>query len=158
MYPDPHHRSGLAGQPSAGPAKPRPDDIDTGCWLWLAALPLMIVSYMAANVGQWQQDPEVHKAALLWTVYAFNGFIVVVVGALVVTGIFLMRAGYRLARTFLTGGAVGSVVFTATRLIDLQGVPAIVQALSGITASVLICGGLFLLHREDSTAYLTRQR
>lgn len=115
----------------------------------------MIVSYMAANVGQWQQDPEVHKAAPLWTVYAFNGFMV---GALVVTGVFLMRAGYRLARTFLTGGAVGSVVFTATRLIDLQGVPAIVQALSGITASVLICGGLFLLHREDSTAYLTRQR
>ncbi|SKX78578.1 Uncharacterised protein [Mycobacteroides abscessus subsp. massiliense] len=53
---------------------------------------------------------------------------------------------------------MGSVVFTATRLIDLEGVPAIVQALSGITASVLICGGLFLLHREDSTAYLTRQR
>lgn len=158
MYPDPHNPGGLAGQRQTGPAKPRPVDVDTGCWLWLAALPLMIVSYFAANVGQWQQDPEVRKAAPLWTVYAFNGFIVVVVGALVVTAIFLMRAGYRLARTFLTGGAVGSVVFTATRLLGLEGVPAIVQALSGITAAVLICGGLYLLHREDSTAYLTRQR
>ncbi|MUM19829.1 MULTISPECIES: hypothetical protein [unclassified Mycobacteroides] len=158
MYPDPHHSGGLAGQPPSDPAKPRPIDIDTGCWLWLAALPLMIVSYMAANVGQWEVDPEVRKAAPLWSVYAFNGFIVVVVGSLVATAIFLMRAGYRLARTFLTGGAVGSVVFTATRMFGLEGVPAIVQALSGITAAVLICGGLFLLHREDSTAYLTRQR
>lgn len=147
-----------AGPASSGHGIPRPVDIDTGCWLWLAALPLMIISYVAATVGQWHLDATVRASGPLWHVYASDAFICVVAGSLVVTAIFLMRSGYRLARTFLTGGAIGSVVFTVMQLFSLDGPSAIVQALSGIPASVLIAGGLYLLHRDEASKYLTRTR
>lgn len=135
--------------------KPRPVDIDTACWLWLAAVPLMVASYLAAGIGAWQQlAPKV--GGTLSMVVAINAFISFMLASLAITGIFLMRLGYRLARTLLTGGAIGSVLFVALRLFDLDGSVAVVQAMTGITAAVLICGGLFLCHREDATAYLTR--
>jgi len=38
------------GEP--GPQPPtRPVDVDTGFWLWLAAVPLMVIGYVADLVG-----------------------------------------------------------------------------------------------------------
>ena len=65
-----------------------------------------------------------------------------VVAAVVVTFLFLMRQGYRWARTLLTGGGVASVVYAGTSLfsIDRSPTPAVLYAISAIVGSVLIAG------------------
>ena len=139
--------------PPSGPQPPtsRPVDVDTGFWLWLVALPLMVVGYVADVVG----SSSGRGSALL---YAASGLFTAVLCAIVVTFLILMRAGYRWARTTLTGGGIATVVYVASRLFTVTWPPmfAVVCGVAGITGSVLIAGGMFLLHRSDAHAYFTR--
>lgn len=139
--------------PPSGPQPPtsRPVDVDTGFWLWLVALPLMVVGYVADVVG----SSSGRGSALL---YAASGLFTAVLCAIVVTFLILMRAGYRWARTTLTGGGIATVVYVASRLFTVTWPPmfAVVCGVAGITGSVLIAGGMFLLHRRDAHAYFTR--
>lgn len=129
----------------------RPIDVDTGFWLWVAALPLMVIGY-AADVGT---SPTGGGSAVL---YAVSALFVGVLCAIVVTFLLLMRSGYRWTRTLLTAGGLASIVYTATGLFtaDRPAVAAVICAVTGIVGSVLIAGGVFLLHRKDATAYFTR--
>jgi hypothetical protein len=126
-------------------------DVDTGFWLWVAALPLMVAGYVVDLVvaGSTRQ-PTV--------VYAISAVFVVVLSAVVVTFLILMRHGYRWARTVLTGGGIASVVYTATSLFTVDRPPAaaVIYAVTAIVGSVLIAGGVFLLHRMDAHAFFTR--
>jgi len=82
--------------------------------------------------------------------------VVVVVG--VATFLVLMRAGYRWARTLLTGGGIASVVYVVSGLAhsDARPAVAVTVAITGIVGSVLIAAGTFLLHRIDAQQYFTR--
>ena len=77
---------------------------------------------------------------------------------MVLTFLILMRHGYRWARTLLTGGGVASVVYAATSLFTVERptAAALIYAVTGIVGSVLIAGGVFLLHRKDAHAFFTR--
>jgi hypothetical protein len=139
------------GRPPGGPdPQTRPVDVDTGFWLWLVALPLMVIGYVADMVGS-----SGRGSAL---VYVASGLFVAVVCAIVVTFLILMRAGYRWARTVLSGGGIAAVVYIATRLFTVNWPPvyAVICGVTGIVGSVLIAGGMFLLHRSDAHAYFTR--
>jgi hypothetical protein len=129
----------------------RPHDVDTGFWLWLVALPLMVTGYVIDVVA----TPAQHLAAI---VYAVSVVFVAVMAAVVATFLILMRHGYRWARTVLTGGGVASVVYAATSLftVDRPPVAALTYAVTAIFGSVLIVGGAFLLHRKDAHAFFTR--
>ena len=129
----------------------RPADVDTGFWLWLVAVPLMVVGYLVDVVST--KDP--HPPAV---VIVFSCLFVFVLAAVVVTFLFLMRQGYRWARTLLTGGGVASVVYAGSSLfsVDRPTTPALVYAVSAIVGSVLIAGGVFLLHRKDAQAFFVR--
>jgi hypothetical protein len=141
----------------SGPVEPgprsgaRPVDVDTGFWLWLVALPLMVVGYGADVVGSsnGRGSAPLYAAAAL-----FTG----VLCAIVVTFLILMRAGYRWARTVLTGGAIATVVYVGIRLFTVTWPPmyALLCGITGITGSVFIAGGMFLLHRLESHQYFTR--
>jgi hypothetical protein len=128
----------------------RPADVDTGFWLWLAAVPLMVIGYLVDVVTTQHPRPLV--------VLVFSGMFVFVIAAVVVTFLFLMRQGYRWARTVLTGGGVASVVYACTSLfsLDRPTTSAVLYAVSAIVGSVLIAGGVFLLHRKDAHAYFVR--
>jgi hypothetical protein len=128
----------------------RPADVDTGFWLWLAAVPLMVTGYLVDVVTTQHPRPLV--------VLVFSGMFVFVIAAVVVTFLFLMRQGYRWARTVLTGGGVASVVYACTSLfsLDRPTTSAVLYAVSAIVGSVLIAGGVFLLHRKDAHAYFVR--
>ena len=130
---------------------PRPLDVDTGFWLWLAALPLLVTGYIVDVVA----SPRGHPPLI---VYAISAVFVFVVSAIVVTFLLLMRQGYRWARTLLTGGGITSVVYASTSLftVDRPTAAAVIFAVSGIVGSVLVAGGVFLLHRKDAHAYFTR--
>jgi hypothetical protein len=125
-------------------------DVDTGFWLWLAALPLMVVGYVVDLVVNGKHPPVI--------VYAISVVFVVVLSTVVVTFLILMRHGYRWARTLLTGGGIASVVYTATSLftVDRPTAAAITYAVTAIVGSVLIVGGAFLLHRKDAHTFFTR--
>jgi hypothetical protein len=129
----------------------RPLDVDTGFWLWVAALPLMVVGYVVDLVANGASHPPM-------IVYAISTVFVVVMSVVVVTFLILMRHGYRWARTLLTGGGVASVVYTGTSLftVDRPTAAAITYAVTAIVGSVLIVGGVFLLHRKDAHAFFTR--
>jgi hypothetical protein len=129
----------------------RPVDVDTGFWLWVAAVPLMMVGYVADLVG----SPRGHGSALI---YAASGLFTTVLCAIVVAFLILMRAGYRWARTALASGGLATVVYVVTRLfsVDWPPIVAVICGVTGIVGSVLIVGGMFLLYREDSHAYFTR--
>ena len=132
-------------------AATRPVDVDTGFWLWVAALPLMVIGYVVDLVVTAAHDPPM-------VVYAISVVFVVVMSAVVVTFLILMRQGYRWARTVLTGGGIASVVYTATSLFTVDRPPAaaVTYAVTAIVGSVLIVGGVFLLHRKDAHAFFTR--
>ena len=125
-------------------------DVDTGFWLWVAALPLMVVGYVVDLVVTEVKHPPI--------VYAISVVFVVVMSAVVVTFLILMRHGYRWARTTLTGGGITSVVYAATSLFTVDRAPAaaVIYAVTSIVGSVLIVGGVFLLHRKDAHAFFTR--
>jgi hypothetical protein len=129
----------------------RPEDVDTGFWLWVAALPLMVVGYVVDLVVTGTSHPPM-------IVYAISAVFVVVMSAVVATFLILMRHGYRWARTVLTGGGIASVVYTATSLFTVDRPPAaaFTYAVTAIVGSVLIVGGVFLLHRKDAHAFFTR--
>jgi hypothetical protein len=129
----------------------RPTDVDTGFWLWLIAVPLMVAGYVVDMV-------DTHRPRPPAIVFVFSGMFVVVLAAVVVTFLVLMRHGYRWARTVLTGGGVASVVYAGTSLFstDRPTTSAVIYAVSAIVGSVLIIGGVFLLHRKDAHAFFVR--
>lgn len=129
----------------------RPADVDTGFWLWLVAVPLMVAGYVVDLVDTHRPHPPA-------VVFVFSGMFVFVLAAVVVTFLVLMRHGYRWARTVLTGGGVASVVYSVTSLFstDRPTTSAVLYAVSAIVGSVLILGGVFLLHRKDAHAFFVR--
>jgi hypothetical protein len=142
----------VTGPVQPGPPQPtRPVDVDTGFWLWLVAVPLMVTGYVADMLG----SSNGHGPTPLLVA---QGLFIGVLCAIVVTFLILMRAGYRWARTVLTGGSVATVVYVAIRLFTVTWPPmyAFACGVAGITGSVLIAGGAFLLHRSDSHNYFTR--
>jgi len=146
----------VTGAPTTGPAlpglrPPRPADVDTGFWLWLAALPLMVTG----AVTDLLTVPPPMSPLLT---YAFSGGFLAVVAVLTATFLFLLRHGYRWARTVLTGGGVAAVAYTAMNLFSDARPPvgAVVYAVTGIVGSVLIVGGIVLLHRREADQFLSR--
>lgn len=129
----------------------RPLDVDTGFWLWLTALPLMMAAYVVDQVSA----PVLAMTAV---VYVISAVFLVVVAAVVVTFLILMRHGYRWARTLLTGGGVATIVYAATSLFagNRPSMAAVIYAVTAIVGAVLIAGGVFVLHRKDVHAYFTR--
>jgi hypothetical protein len=129
----------------------RPVDVDTGFWLWMAALPVMVIGYVVDLVVSAANHPPM-------IVYAISAMFVVVMSAVVVTFLILMRHGYRWARTLLTGGGIASVVYAVTSLftVDRPAAAAVTYAATAIVGSVLIAGGVFLLHRKDAHAFFVR--
>ena len=111
----------------------------------------MVVGYVADVVGSSHGRGST-------PLYVAAGLFTAVLCAIVVTFLILMRAGYRWARTVLTGGAIATVVYVGTRLFTVTWPPmfAVICGVAGITGSVLIAGGMFLLHRSDSHDYFTR--
>jgi hypothetical protein len=91
-------------------------------------------------------------------VYAISAIFVIVMSAIVVTFLILMRHGYRWARTLLTGGGIASVVYAGTSLFTVARPPAaaVTYAVTAIVGSVLIVGGVFLLHRKDAHVFFTK--
>ena len=141
-----------------GPVPPRPPepqtrpvDVDTGFWLWVVALPLMVIGYVADTIG----SAPGRGSTLL---YIASGLFTGVLCAIVVAFLILMRAGYRWARTTLTGGGIAAVVYIGIRLFTVNWPPmvAVICGVTGIVGSVLIAGGMFLLHRSDAHAFFTR--
>jgi hypothetical protein len=138
-------------EPTGGAPKDLPEDIATGFWLWVAALPLLVTGYVVDLVaGPAKAQP--------WFVYAVSGVFVFIVAAVVVTFLILMRHGYRWARTLLTGGGATTIVFVTVGLFaaDRPEVAAVVYAVTGIVGSVLIAGGVYLLHRKDAHTFFTK--
>ena len=129
----------------------RPEDIETGFWLWIAALPLMVIGYVISL-----STARIPTGAGI--VYAVSGLFVVVIAAVVVTFAVLMRLGYRWPRTLLTAAGLTSVVYSVVGLFtaDLPALAAFGFAACTIVGSVLIVGGIVLLHRKDAHEYLTR--
>jgi hypothetical protein len=140
MYPHP---------PPQPPA--RPLDVDTGFGLWLAALPLLVVGQATDSV---LGSNRPHG----FIVYVATGVFLVLLCAVVVTFLLLMRQGYRWARTVLTGGGIATVVYVTTSLLTVprSTSAAVVYAITAIVGSVLIAGGVFVLHRKDAHAYFIR--
>jgi hypothetical protein len=129
----------------------RPVDVDTGFWLWVAALPLMVVGY---TVDLLNSETRAWPVPIL----LLSGLFVLVVAAVVLTFQILMRHGYRWARTVLTGGGVATIIYVLSNLFSVErpAVPAVTYAVSAIVGSVLIAGGVYLLHRKDAHAFFTR--
>jgi hypothetical protein len=138
-------------EPTGGAPKDLPEDIATGFWLWVAALPLLVTGYVVDLVS----GPA---KAQSWFVYAISGVFVFIIAAVVLTFLILMRHGYRWARTLLTGGGATTIVFVTVGLFaaDRPEVAAVVYAVTGIVGSVLIAGGVYLLHRKDAHAFFTK--
>jgi hypothetical protein len=141
----------MTADPS-GPSGPvgRPVDVDTGFWLWLVALPLLVTGYLVDVVS----SPLPHPPF----VWAISGAFVVVVSAVVVTFLILMRQGYRWARTLLTAGGTSSMVYATTGLfaVDRPTAPAMIYAGAAIVGSVLIGGGVYLVHRKEAHRFFVR--
>ncbi|MGK2865890.1 MAG: hypothetical protein ACSLFA_04485 [Mycobacterium sp.] len=142
--------AGVTEQP-APRREVRPEDVDTGFWVWMVALPLMVIGYVIDLVTVRVPDGAAY-------VYAVSGLFVVVLAAVVATFAVLMRSGYRWPRTVLTAAGLSSVVYSVSSLftVDRTEVAAFGFAACTIIGSVLIIGGVVLLHRKDAHEYLTR--
>jgi hypothetical protein len=138
-------------EPTGVSPKDMPEDVVTGFWLWVAALPLLVTGYVVDLVTS-------PAKAQSWFVYAISGMFVFIVAAVVVTFLILMRQGYRWARTLLTGGGATTIVVVTVGLFAAGRPPvaALVYAATGIVGSVLIAGGVYLLHRQDAHAFFTK--
>jgi len=134
-------------QPTGTPA--RPADVDTGFWLWVIALPLLLTGYLVDAF-------TVKNASLLGV--AITTLFALTLSAVVLTFLLLMRSGYRWTRTLLTGGGVATVIYTASSLFSVPREPmtAVIFAVTGIVGSVLIVGGIYLLHRQDAHGFFTK--
>lgn len=143
--------SDIGTQPTTATQPTRPADVDTGFWLWLAALPLMTTGYVVSLLA----SPEVADLPVTYPIVGLSALVVLVV---VATFLVLMRSGYRWARTGLTGGGIASVVYAISGLshADARPAVAVTVAVTGIVGSVLIAAGTFLLHRTDAQEYFTR--
>jgi hypothetical protein len=126
-------------------------DVGTGFGLWCTALPVLVAGQAVDTV----MAPDRPRGA---AVYAMTGVFLFVLSALVLTFLILMWHRYRWARTLLTGGGVATIVYVATSLFTVprSAGAAVVYAVTGIVGSVLIAGGVYLLHRKDTHAYFTR--
>ncbi len=129
----------------------RPVDVGTGFGLWLVALVLLLVGQIFDTVLATDRPHG-------WIVLAVTGVFLVCTAAVVLTFLVLMRHGYRWARTLLTGGGIASVVYVVTSLFTVQRgtVSAVIFAFTGIVGSVLVVGGVYLLHRKDAQAFFVR--
>lgn len=134
-----------------GSPPPRPPDVDLGFWLWVIALPLLVIGYVTDAVTLPQTRGSV-------VVLAITLLFVVVLTAVVVTFLILMRQGYRWTRTLLTGGGLVGIVSVATGVFnaDRPAVAAVIFAVTGIVGAVLIAGGMVLLHRKEAQEFFTR--
>ena len=141
----------MIAQPPGG-TPTRPTDVDTGFWLWLAALPLLIAGQMADIFVGAPTTGASTPVKVLGTAFTLA------VAAVVLTFLLLLRAGYRWTRTLLTGGGIATIIYTLASLISVVRPPlsAVVFAATGIIGSVLIGGGIYLLHRTDSHGFFTR--
>lgn len=139
------------GPPTEGEPGTRPEDVDTGFWLWMLALPLMVAGYVIDLVTVPVDGPAGY-------VYAVSGVFVVVLASVVLTFLLLMRQGYRWARTLLAGGGAATVVYAVSNVfgVDRPPVAAVGFAATTIIGTVAIMGGLFLLHRKDAHAFFVR--
>lgn len=150
MNPQPPHWPPVQPPPQSPPppAPPRPADVDTGFWLWLAAVPLMVI-------GQFADGYVVSRSTNARSALVTTALLAVIIGAVVVTFIVLMRSGYRWTRTLLTAGGVATILYTAASLLGTPrpALPAVLYAVTGIIGAVLIGGGIFLLHRPDSNRF-----
>ncbi|MBJ7338643.1 hypothetical protein [Mycolicibacterium sp.] len=146
-----YHQGPPAGPSSKAGPQPRPEDVDTGFWLWIVALPMMVIGYVVDLVA----IPVNGPAAL---VYGVSGIFLFVVASVVLTFLLLMRQGYRWVRTLLTGGGAATIVYAMTNLfgVDRPTVAAFAFAVTAIIGSVCIAGGVYLLHRKDAHAFFTR--
>lgn len=142
-YPQPGH--------APTPAPPRPVDVDTGFWLWVTALPLLLI-------GQFADAMTVPTPVDRSMVVIVATFLTLTIGGVLLGLMFLVRAGYRWARTMLTVGGVTTIVYTAMSLLGVprQPVAAVIYAATGIIGCVLIGGGIYLLHRPDSQRFFVR--
>ena len=133
------------------PTPPRPVDVDTGFWLWLTAVPLLVVGQFADGLTA---ETNVDRTIVI----AVAAFFALAIGGVVVGLLFVLRAGYRWARTVLTAGGVATIVYTAMSLLGVprQPLAAVVYAVTGIIGCVLIGGGIYLLHRPDSHRFFIR--
>ena len=129
----------------------RPVDVDTAFGLWLTALALLL----AGQVVDTALAPNVPGGPVA---YAVTGVFLVLLSSVVVTFLLLMRQGYRWSRTLLTGGGVATVVYVLISLFTGQRgtVAAVTYASTAIFGSVLIVGGMYLLHRKDAHGFFTR--
>lgn len=134
--------------PPARPRPERPDDVVTGFWLWLLAVPLMVA-------GQFADGYVVSRTTNTPAVMVTTAMLAVIIGVVVVTFVVLMRSGYRWTRTVLTAGGVATILYTASSLFGTSRppVPAVIYAVTGIVGSVLIGGGIYLLHRPDASKF-----
>jgi hypothetical protein len=141
----------MSAQP-ASDTPPRPADVDTGFWLWMAALPLLIIGQIVDIYYTETTTGASMAVGVLSTAFTFA------VGAVVLTVLLLMRSGYRWTRTMLTGGGLATIFYTLASLITVvrPTLSAVVFAVTGIVGSVLIGGGIYLLHRTDSHKFFTR--
>ncbi len=135
----PRHQQEPPGAPE------RPVDVDTGFWLWLVAVPLMVTGQLADAFVASRSAGSAHM-------FVVTAFLAAILGGVVVGFLALLRSGYRWARTLLTTGGLVTIFFTATNLLSpaRPPVPAVVYAVTGIFGSVFIAGGIYLLHRPDS--------
>ena len=149
----PHYPPYQAAGPDGSDAEPQglPDDVVTGFWLWTAALPLSVIGYVINLLT----TPE---RAISGYAYAVSGLMLFIIAVLVATFLVLLRQGYRWARSILTGGAAATILFLTTNLFaNYHGAAAAIgYAVCGIGGTVLIGGGIYLLHRPDSNAYFVR--
>ena len=122
-----------------------------GWWAAAGAAAGAATGYLVDLAG----TPDRHTPAV---VYVISAVFVFAVAAIVVTFLILMRQGYRWARTLLTGGGIASVVYVTTNLFTVERATtaALIYAVTAIFGSVLIAGGVFLLHRKDAQAFFTR--
>ncbi|MCW1958130.1 MAG: hypothetical protein KIH64_006210 [Mycobacterium sp.] len=130
---------------------PRPLDVDTGFWLWLVAVPLMVI-------GQLADAYVAAKTAGSTYVFVATALVAAAMGGVVVGFLALLRSGYRWARTLLTGGGLVTIFFTSVSLLGMARppLPAVIYAVTGIFGCVFIAGGIYLLHRPDSQQFFNR--
>ena len=130
----------------------RPEDVDTGFWLWTVALVLMVAGFLldvfSGTASGVQRSISV----------VFSVMFTIVLTSIVAAFLLLMRQGYRWARSLLTGGGLVAVLHSVGNLLtgDRQDAVAAGYAVTTIFGAVLIAGGLYVLHRKDADAFFGR--
>ncbi len=143
--------TGQVTEPRQSPTG-RPEDVDTGFWLWAAALVLMVIGYLidafTGSAGGAQRSMVVVLTVMF----------LVALSSIVATFLLLMRQGYRWARTLLTAGGLVAILHSVSSLFtgERQDAAAVGYAITAIVGSVLIAGGLYLLHRKDADGFFVR--